>query len=248
MGGAERAAGRRRPPAGYTAEIKIDGAAVSLTYENGRLTVGATRGNGDDRRGRHRQPPHHRATCRSRSRGAGGPEVMEVRGEVYMPYTASAGQRGAGEEGEPLFANPRNAAAGGSASSIPRSPGSGGSGCSPSHVEPIEGTPPATTHWEVLELLDAWGFQVEPHRERCDTLEVPSGQAIEDSNIAAPRSPSRPTAWWSRWTGSGLHDELGVVGGREPRWAIARKFAPEVAVTRVIDIRVNVGRTGALNP
>jgi DNA ligase (NAD+) len=114
-------------------------------------------------------------------------------------------------------------------------------------VEPIEGTLPARTHWETLDLLDAWGFQVEPHRERCAGLDQVR-QQVANLEQLIPHLAFQADGIVVKVDPLTLHTELGVVGGREPRWAIARKFAPEVAVTRVNDILINVGRTGALNP
>ncbi len=181
--------------AGYTTEIKIDGAAVTLTYEAGRLTVGATRGNGEI---------GENVTANLRTiadvpltlKGRGWPKVMEVRGEVYLPY---AGFKRVNEqrekEGEPLFANPRNAAAGGLRQLDPALTRKRRLRMFAFAVEPIEGTLSARTHSEVLDLLDAWGFQVEPHRERFDTLEG-AQQKIAPSSTSCPISSSRPTAWW----------------------------------------------------
>jgi DNA ligase (NAD+) len=114
-------------------------------------------------------------------------------------------------------------------------------------VEPIDGPLSAATHSEVLDLLDAWGFQVEPHRARFDTLgEVQ--EKIASFEHLLPHLPFQADGVVVKVDRLRLHAELGVVGGREPRWAIARKFAPEVAVTRLNRIEINVGRTGALNP
>jgi DNA ligase (NAD+) len=99
----------------------------------------------------------------------------------------------------------------------------------------------------VLDLLDAWGFQVEPHRERFETMEGVQ-QKVEAFEHLLPHLPFQADGVVVKVDRLSLHAELGVVGGREPRWAIARKFAPEVAVTRVNRIEINVGRTGALNP
>ena len=233
--------------AGYTTEIKIDGAAVSLTYENGRLTVGATRGNGEI---------GENITANLRTiadvpltlKGRGWPKVMEVRGEVYLPYTGFKRvnqQREA--EGEPLFANPRNAAAGGLRMLDPALTRKRRLRMFAFAVEAIEGTLTATTHSEVVDLLDAWGFQVEPHRSRSDTLEGVE-EKIASFEHLLPHLPFQADGVVVKVDRLRLHGELGVVGGREPRWAIARKFAPEVAVTRVNSIEINVGRTGALNP
>jgi DNA ligase (NAD+) len=233
--------------AGYTTEIKIDGAAVSLTYENGRLTAGATRGNG---------VIGENVTANLRTiadvplalKGEGWPAVMEVRGEVYMPYAGfSRVNQEREREGEPLFANPRNAAAGGLRqldADITRRRRLRMFAFS---VEPIEGRLGARTHAELLDLLAGWGFQVEPHRQRFDTLEQVQN-AITSYEELIPHLPFQADGVVIKVDRLDLHGELGVVGGREPRWAVARKFAPEVAITRVEEIRINVGRTGALNP
>ncbi|HEX2220463.1 MAG TPA: NAD-dependent DNA ligase LigA [Gemmatimonadales bacterium] len=233
--------------AGYTTEIKIDGAAVSLTYEAGRLTVGATRGNGEI--GENITPNLRTiADVPLTLKGRGWPKVMEVRGEVYLPYTGFKRvneQRQA--EGEPLFANPRNAAAGGLRQLDPAITRKRRLRMFAFAVEAIEGSLPAATHSEMLDLLDAWGFQVEPHRARFDSL-VGVREKIASFEHLLPHLPFQADGVVVKVDRIRLHAELGVVGGREPRWAIARKFAPEVAVTRLNRIEINVGRTGALNP
>ncbi len=233
--------------AGYTAEIKIDGAAISLTYEKGQLTVGATRGNG---------VIGENITANLRTiadvplalKGKGWPELMEVRGEVYLPYAGFTRVNQARErEGEPPFANPRNAAAGGLRQLDANMTRRRRLRMFAFAVEPIEGRIVPRTHFELLDLLAGWGFQVEPNRQRFDTLdEVQHAVAAYEELI--PRLPFQADGVVIKVDRLDLQGELGVVGGREPRWAIARKFAPEVAVTRVEDIRINVGRTGALNP
>ena len=233
--------------AGYTAEIKIDGAAVSLTYEDGRLTVGATRGNG---------VIGENITANLRTiadvplslSGKGWPAVMEVRGEVYLPYAGFTRVNQQRErEGEPLFANPRNAAAGGLRQLDPNLTRRRRLRMFAFAVEPIEGRLAARTHTALLDQLAAWGFQVESHRQRFDTM-AEVQEAIAAYEALIPQLPFQADGVVIKVDRLDLHGELGVVGGREPRWAIARKFAPEVAVTRVEDIRINVGRTGALNP
>ncbi len=233
--------------AGYTTEIKIDGAAVSLTYQDGRFTVGATRGNGII-------GENITANLRTISdvpltlKGRGWPRLMEVRGEVYLPYVGFKRVNAERErEGEPLFANPRNAAAGGLRQLDPTITRKRRLRMFAFAVEPIEGTFTARTHWEQMDLLDAWGFQVEAHRERFETLaEVQDRIASFEQLI--PHLAFQADGVVVKVDRLGLYGELGVIGGREPRWAIARKFAPEVAVTRLKDILINVGRTGALNP
>jgi DNA ligase (NAD+) len=233
--------------AGYTAEIKIDGAAVSLTYEHGRLTGGATRGNG---------VIGENVTANLRTiadvplalKGEGWPAVMEVRGEVYLPYLGFKRINQERErEGEPLFANPRNAAAGGLRQLDADITRRRRLRMFAFAVEPVEGRLGARTHAELLDLLAGWGFQVESHRQRFDTL-AQVQDAITSYEELIPHLPFQADGIVIKVDRLDLHGELGVVGGREPRWAIARKFAPEVAVTRVEEIRINVGRTGALNP
>jgi DNA ligase (NAD+) len=233
--------------AGYTAEIKIDGAAVTLTYEAGTFTVGATRGNGiigED------ITPNLRtiADVPLALKGKGWPAVMEVRGEVYLPYAGFTKVNQARElEGEPLFANPRNAAAGGLRQLDPNLTRRRRLRMFAFSVEPVEGRLGVRTHWELLDRLVAWGFQVEPHRARFASLdEVQS--AVTGLEELIPKLPFQADGVVIKVDRLDLHGELGVVGGREPRWAIARKFAPEVAITRLEKILINVGRTGALNP
>jgi DNA ligase (NAD+) len=233
--------------AGYTTEVKIDGAAVSLTYEEGRFTVGATRGNGVI-------GENITANLRTISdipltlKGTGWPRLMEVRGEVYMPY---AGFKRVNQEreraGEPLFANPRNAAAGGLRQLDPALTRKRRLRMFAFAAEPVEGRLSAGTHWELLELLETWGFPVEEHRGRLETLEEVQAK-IGSYEELIPTLPFQADGVVIKVNRLGLHAELGTIGGREPRWAIARKFAPEVAVTRLNDILINVGRTGALNP
>ena len=233
--------------AGYTTEIKIDGAAVSLTYENGRLVCGATRGNGTigedvtpNLRTIHDIPLSLKGTTY--------PRLMEVRGEVYLPYAGFKRINEAREkEGEPAFANPRNAAAGGLRQLDPALTRKRRLRMFVFAVEALEGKLPAATHSEELELLSQWGFHVEPNHKRFDTLEEVQAE-VDDYEALIPKLDFQADGVVIKVDRLHLHGELGVVGGREPRWAIARKFAPEVAETELLDIQINVGRTGALNP
>jgi DNA ligase (NAD+) len=233
--------------AGYTTEIKIDGAAVSLTYQGGRLAVGATRGNGvigEDITANLRTI----ADVPLALKGKGWPKRMEVRGEVYLPYAGFTHLNQERErEGLALFANPRNTAAGGLRQLDPSLTRRRRLRMFAFAVESSDGPLPARSHWELLDLLAAWGFEVEPHRKRFGTLaEVQA--AITGYEELIPQLPFQADGVVVKVDRLDLQGELGVVGGREPRWAIARKFAPEVAVTRLEEIRINVGRTGALNP
>ncbi len=232
---------------GYTTEMKIDGAAVNLTYAKGQFVTGATRGNGtvgEDVTANLRTIPGLPLVLK----GRGHPPLMEVRGEVY--FSAKAFQRlnaDREEAGDPPFANPRNAAAGSLRQLDARITRSRRLGIFAFHIEVIEGALAAEAQWEVLDLLEAWGFPVAPHRGRHPDLAAVQ-EAIpryEEQLGSLPFEADGVVVKIDRLT---LHDDLGVVGGREPRWAVARKFAPEVAVTRLLEIRVNVGRTGALTP
>jgi DNA ligase (NAD+) len=232
---------------GYTTEIKIDGAAVSLTYEKGRLVVGATRGNGiigeditPNLRTIHDIPLS--------LKGKDHPSLVEIRGEVYFPFasfTRTNKEREA--QGETIFANPRNATAGALRQLDPAITRRRRLGMFAYAVEVIEGRFDARTQSEILDLLEAWGFKVQKDRRRFDTLDDVQKQ-IESYETLIPSLPFQADGVVIKIDRLSLHTELGVVGGREPRWAIARKFAPEVAETELLDIQVNVGRTGALNP
>lgn len=233
--------------AGYTTEIKIDGTAISLTYRHGRLVTGATRGNG---------LVGETVTENLKTiddvpivlQGSGHPAVMEVRGEVYLPSAAFTKLNQRREaEGEPPFANPRNAAAGALRQLDPSITRRRRLRMFAFHVEAVEGRLAVRTHRDMLDLLVAWGFQVEPHHGWCATLPEVIQQVAEHAAVL-PTLPFGADGVVVKVDRRDLQEDLGVVGGREPRWAIARKFAPEVAVTRLLDIRINVGRTGALNP
>ncbi len=233
--------------AGYTTEVKIDGAAVSLTYQRGRLVMGATRGNGvvgEDVTANLKTIGDVPLALKGRSH----PALMEVRGEVYLPFAAFRRLNVEREkEGEPLFANPRNAAAGGLRQLDPGITRKRRLRMFAFQVAVLEGRLDVSSQWEMLELLESWGFQVEHHRSRLPDLAAVQTRVAEYEELL-PELPFQSDGVVVKVDRLWLADELGVIGGREPRWAIARKFAPEVAITKLLDIRINVGRTGALNP
>jgi DNA ligase (NAD+) len=234
---------------GYSAELKIDGAAVSLTYRDGVLVTGATRGNGtigEDITANIR-------TLRDvplRLRGSKPPALIEIRGEVYYPFERFEQMNEARvQAGEPVFANPRNAAAGALRQLDPAI----------TATRPLRffgysiATPPGTvlpfrTQSDVLEALAEWSIPVAPHHVRCESLEDVTTWAHEVETTIRAQLDFAIDGGVVKVDSLALQDELGVVGGREPRWAIARKFAPDIAETRLNDIQVNVGRTGMLNP
>ena len=243
-----RIAGEEVRRAGYNCELKIDGAAVSLTYQDGVLVTGATRGNGtigED------VTPNIRTIHEIplRLKGKGHPALMEIRGEVYMPFS---GFEKMNEErvkvGEPVYANPRN-----SASGSLRMLDSSITASRPLRFFGYAIAVPAGVRLglerqsDLLDQLKSWGIPVAPHRQCC--------RSLEDAHEWARALESRIRASLDFAVDGGvvkvdklsLWEELGIVA-REPRYAIARKFAPDIAETRLLSIEVNVGRTGALNP
>ncbi|HXV86056.1 MAG TPA: NAD-dependent DNA ligase LigA [Gemmatimonadales bacterium] len=233
--------------AGYTLEVKIDGAAVSLTYREGVLAVGATRGNGIE-------GEDVTANLRTvldlplRLQGSGWPPVFEVRGEVYFSRSRFAElNRERETRGEPPLANPRNAAAGSLRQLDSRVTAQRALRIFCFHLEVPDGTPPFATQHQLLQGLRAWGFPVEPHHRLAPDLAATNREIarlerlLDELDYGADGVVVKVNRL-------ALHQELGTVGDREPRWAVARKFAPEVQVTRLLDIGINVGRTGALNP
>jgi DNA ligase (NAD+) len=237
---------------GYIAEPKMDGLAVALTYRDAVLVKGATRGNGlvgenvTANLRTIREIP-----LRLRTDGQEVPPLLEVRGEVYMSlsgFEALNARRAA--SGLSTFANPRNSAAGGLRQLDPRS----------TAERPLRFTAfsvqldpagsaslPVRTQQELLELLASWGLPVNPMYRRCADLhevetfvrELETRRGDLDYEIDGAVIKVDPLR---------LHPELGIVGGREPRWAIAYKFAPTLATTQLLAIEINVGRTGSLNP
>ncbi|HEX2718742.1 MAG TPA: NAD-dependent DNA ligase LigA [Gemmatimonadaceae bacterium] len=233
---------------GYTAELKIDGAAVSLTYRDGVLEAATTRGNGT----LGEVVTANARTIRDvplRLHGRNHPPLLEIRGEVYMPFSGFEKLNEARVKAEePVYANPRNAAAGALRQLDP-----GISAKRPLRffgyavALPDGERPPMKTQWELLELLASWGVPVAPHRRCCPSLaEVHEWAAKVEQTVRASLDFAIDGGV-VKVDDLAAQEELGVVG-REPRWAIARKFAPDIAETKLLDIQVNVGRTGVLNP
>ena len=239
----------------YVGEPKIDGLSMNLVYRNGALTVGATRGNGEV--GENvttnvrtvRDIPH-----RLREQDdAPIPSRVEVRGEIYMRRAdfealnerLADEARAAGTEPK-LFANARNSAAGSlrqkDAQVTARRPLS----FLAYQIASIEGAPEPSGQWEALAWLRAWGFPVSPLATQLDTLEDAQRYADRTSQTRfevpfdIDGAVIKIDARWQQ-------QELGVVA-RDPRWGIAYKFPPIEANTKLLDIVVTVGRTGALIP
>ncbi|MEP6990423.1 MAG: NAD-dependent DNA ligase LigA [bacterium] len=245
----ERLVGEDARRAGFVTELKIDGAAVSLTYRDGIFTVGTTRGNGTVGE----DVTANLRTLRDvplRLRGDDVPPLLEIRGECYLPF--SLFERLNAERvaaGEPVFANPRNSAAGSLRQLDPAVTAQRPLRFFGYTVAVPAGTPlPFETQWELLDTLTRWGIPVAPDRRRCDTMAEVHAWARDVELHRRAELDFAIDGGVVKVDSLRLQDELGVVGGREPRWAIARKFAPDIAETRLLAIHVNVGRTGALNP
>ena len=246
---AVKVAGDAVTTSGFSAELKIDGAAVSLTYRDGIFVTGTTRGNGTVGE----DVTANLRTIREiplRLRGANHPPVIEIRGEVYFPFD---GFEKLNEErvaaGESVFANPRNSAAGSlrqQDSSITASRPLRFFGYA--YAVPGNAPLPFVTQSALLDTLSAWGIPVAPHRQRCETLaEVHAHGHLIENTVRAELNFGID-GMVVKVDSLTLQGELGDVGGRVPRWAIARKFAPDIAETRLLAIEVNVGRTGKINP
>jgi DNA ligase (NAD+) len=226
-------------------EPKIDGLAVALTYVDGLLATGATRGDGY----RGENITQNLKTIRSipLSVPKEAPPRFEVRGEVYLP---KAGFKKLNEERAkeelPLFANPRNAAAG----SV-RQLDSGITARRPLDIFIYglgwaEGKAVPDTHWEIMQYLKSLGFKINPNvalRRSLDEAEKYHQSWVESRE----KFPYEADGIVVKVNSIALQQELGTVA-HEPRWAIAYKFPAIQGTTKLIDIGINVGRTGSLNP
>lgn len=235
-------------PVVYVAEPKIDGLAVELVYEQGILTQGSTRGDGV----RGEEITQNLRTIKSIPLRLSGdthaplPRRLEVRGEVYMTKRDFQRLNARREEdGQPPFANPRNASAGSLRQLDPRITAS----------RPLDifcyglgrGDGMAfDTHWGVLQGLARWGFKINPLCDRCQGIDAALAY-YEQLCSRREELPYEIDGVVFKVDSLALQEALGT-RSRSPRWAIAYKFAPKQAVTRIREIAVQVGRTGALTP
>ncbi|HEY9784692.1 MAG TPA: NAD-dependent DNA ligase LigA, partial [Candidatus Obscuribacterales bacterium] len=241
----------------YVCELKIDGLSIALTYKNGRFVEGATRGNGDvgedvtNNLKTIAQLPKQ-LTVESGARYSEGkikiPATLEVRGEVYMPITSFAALNQAlTDEGDPTFANPRNAAAGSLRQKDPRRTARRNLSLFAYHLyvlDPEMKDP--STHFAELELLQAFGFPTEPHgflatgleevHRFCDQWFEKRHHLDYQTDGVVIKVDER--SYWGA---------LGTTA-HSPRWAVAYKYPPEEAETVVEAILFDVGRTGAVTP
>jgi DNA ligase (NAD+) len=233
-------------PDGYVCELKIDGLAVVLTYEGGAFVQGATRGDGitgEDITANLRAM----SAIPLRLRGPDVPDLLEVRGEVYMDDTAFEGLNDLqAERGDRLFTNPRNAAAGSLRQKDPRVTATRALGIWIYQVGLIEGGPRFERHAQAMDHLLGLGLRVNPASAAVADLDGVKEyvRAAEADRHVRGYQTDGVVIKVDRLA---LQDRLGFTA-RAPRWAIAYKFPPEEQTTVLRDIQVNVGRTGAVTP
>jgi DNA ligase (NAD+) len=247
-------------PAGYVCEPKLDGLAVELVYEGGVLVQGSTRGDGIQ--GEDVTPNLRTVGRRSRSRGVPlrlqgrAPPRLEVRGEVILHRKhfeamnreiLARNERLAaeGKKAEELYANPRNAAAGSLRQKESRVTAE-----RPLSFIAYEaltpGPEPWATHWEKLEAIRGWGFEVNPENARCPGL--PEVRAYRDRmDRRRFQLPYDTDGVVVKVDDLDRRRRLGAAS-KTPRWAVAFKYPPQEEATQVVDIRASVGRTGVLTP
>jgi DNA ligase (NAD+) len=234
-------------PFEYVAELKIDGLSISIHYENGVMVRGVTRGDG--RRGE--DVTQNARTIRSVPlKLKATPEKLEadleVRGEVYLPREVFERiNQERDEEGQPRFANPRNAASGTIRQLDPKIVAS-------RRLEMFAyevlagGRPPFATHWQSFEWLERAGFRTKLHRALCASIE----EVIDFCNQVELRRDDfgyEIDGVVVKVNSTALQDEFGATS-KAPRWAIAYKYPARQATTQVLSVVVQVGRTGALTP
>ena len=227
----------------FVCELKFDGTAISLTYENGRLVRAVTRGDGES---------GDDVTANVRTIGSipltltgDYPAEFEIRGEIFMPY-ASFDRLNAEREaaGEQLFANPRNAAAGTLKQQQSSIVAKRGLDCTLYQIASRE--LPFTSHWEALEAARSWGFKVSKHARICRSAED-IRQYIEYWDKARKELPFPTDGVVIKVNDFAKRRRLGFTS-KSPRWAVAYKFKAEQALTRLISVDFQVGRTGAITP
>ena len=234
-------------PLDYVAELKIDGLSLSLQYEDGVLVRGVTRGDGrigEDVTQNARTIRSVPLRIKPEAKRIDSP--LEVRGEVFIPLEVFRRTNAEREEqGEARFANPRNAAAGAIRQLDSRLVARRKLDMFVYDLL-VGGRKPFPTHWESLAWLEKAGFRVNPHRKLCSTID-------EVIDFANEKETLRDDLGYEidglvvKVNSAALQDEFGATQ-KAPRWAIAYKYPARQAATQVLDIVVQVGRTGALTP
>ncbi len=233
------------PPVTFVAELKIDGVACSLRYEDGQLVQAATRGNG--RIGEDITANVRGIKSIPQSLPASSPPVLEVRGEVYLPVdTFNALNEAQEAAGLPRYVNPRNTAAGSLRQKDAAKTASRGLAFWSYQLGQVEGGPELASHGEALDWLGELGFPVNPERKVVDGISEVAALAAQwlerrhefnydiDGAVVKVNSLARQRSLGST--------------AKAPRWAIAIKFPPEERTTTLLDIQVSIGRTGKATP
>ncbi|MGI9585861.1 MAG: NAD-dependent DNA ligase LigA [Acidimicrobiia bacterium] len=234
-----------RPPGGYSCELKIDGLAVSLTYEDGELTRASTRGDG---------AVGEDVTANARTirtvplvlRGT-APKVMEVRGEIYMPVSEfEALNRRQADKGEAPYINPRNTAAGSVRQKDPAATASRNLAVWIYQLGYLEGGPALSTHSDQMAWISELGLRVNPANETVSTF-PDVVRYVADATAHRHDRDYETDGIVIKVDSLAEQAEVGFTA-RSPRWAIAFKLPPEEKTTVLNEIRINVGRTGAVTP
>ena len=235
-----------RAPVGYVAELKIDGLAVVLTYRDGVLATGATRGDGVTGE----DVTANLRTIKSvplRLLGKDHPAVLEVRGEVYMPEKAFEDlNRRQAEAEDRIFANPRNAAAGSVRQKDPSITSSRNLAIWVYQLGLVEGGPAFETHTDTMQYLRDAGFRTNPASERLGSIDEVLDY-VERAEKGRHETGYQTDGVVIKADSLADQDSLGFTS-KAPRWAIAYKFPPEEQVTLLKGIQINIGRTGAATP
>ncbi|RPJ63437.1 MAG: NAD-dependent DNA ligase LigA, partial [Dehalococcoidia bacterium] len=229
----------------FVCELKIDGLAVALTYENRMLTTGATRGNGYQGE----NITQNLKTIRSipLSVPASAPRRFEVRGEAYLPKEGLARlNEERARDKLPLFANPRNAAAGSVRQLDPKVTASRPMNTFIYALGWADDNNMPGTHWEIMQYLKSLGFKINPNMARCRNLDEVKTYYHKWVEMRE-QLPYDADGVVIKINSIALQEELGFVG-HDPRWAIAYKFPAVQGTTKLLKIGINVGRTGTLNP
>jgi DNA ligase (NAD+) len=231
-------------PVTYVAELKIDGLSIALSYDDGRLVRGATRGDGE--RGEDVTTNVRTIRALPLALRDAPPGRIEVRGEVYLPKEAFARTNREREAaGEALFANPRNTAVGAMRNLDPAHVATRGLRAWTYQLVADDAVVPAT-HEGLLQTLAGWGLPVEPHWRPCDGIDA-VWAFCQDWAETRKTLPFDTDGVVVKLDAVADRARLGVTT-KFPRWAIAFKFPAEQVTTVLKEIRVNVGRTGAATP
>ncbi len=231
----------------YVTEPKLDGLAVELVYERGQFAVGSTRGDGVNGENITQNLRTIKTIPLQLIRKESPiPERLEVRGEVIMQLKRFRELNRKREElGEPLFANPRNAAAGSVRQLDSKITAGRPLEIYCYGIGEVRGRT-FKTHWEILQTFPKWGLRTNPNIRRCRNI----GEVIEyyhEMNEKREKLPYEIDGVVIKVDRLDLQSRLGEIA-RSPRWALAFKFQPKQETTRILDIIVQVGRTGALTP